>query len=149
MISRESKLKRNTPSIKVILIGGVVVLIFLLFSLTREVINDKKIDSQMVDMNKQVESLQKQNADVMGSISEWKSGYKLEKELRLKMNLKKPGEKEILVVNNSSINDTSANATSIINDKAEIIGSNIMNRLPSGNLSNPEKWWDYFFANNK
>jgi len=110
--------------INLVLIG------FIGYSLAREMNQADQIDTQLADLNKEINSLQSQNTDYTGLISRLGTSSFVEREARLKLNYQKPGE-HTLVLRDSTVSSTLSPAP--IDDSAP--------------ESNPGKWWVYFVGN--
>ncbi|MEI6288600.1 MAG: septum formation initiator family protein [bacterium] len=133
--------------------AAVAVFLFLLmiiFGLVREVLNRFQIDNQINILQNQLNELEKQNSDLNMLIGAWSgSSVEMEKQARLKLGLKKPGETTVLIVNETatSTNNQTASDGILIPNKPEMIGNIV---LPANEaLSNPMKWLNYFFDHTK
>jgi|GEM_PF-2263142 len=108
---------------------GLVVFLFLSFSLYQEVSQKQTANKEITDLNNEVSSLETSNQDLKNLLTYLKSDQFVEAEARASMGLKKQGE-EVIVVQGSDDNATSSDAT---------------NNKDSGTF-NPFKWWQYFLG---
>jgi len=86
-----------------------------------------KLNTEIADLNKQKEGLSQ-------LIDYYKNESNLEKEARVRLNLKKEGEKVIIIL---------PQATSTGGGKEEVAGISVNIE----NLPNYKQWWYYFFDN--
>jgi len=110
-------------AINLVLVG------FVGWSLSNEVAQGNKVSSDLNDLQTKIADLQKQNQDYGALLSQMGSPGFVDKEARLKLGYQKPGEQVLLLENNAP-----APLASAPND-SDLSG-----------LSNPQKWWRYFFG---
>jgi cell division protein FtsB len=113
---------RLALAINLLLIG------FVGWSLVREVVQGKKVSSSLDDLQAKIASLEKQNQNYGDLLSKIDSPGFVDKEARLKLGYQKPGEQVLLL--KDAVSQTVL--TPSAND--------------SETLSNPQKWWRYFFG---
>lgn len=124
------------PSWLIVLIAGGLV-VFFLTGMTREVIRWYQVRQQVQRLQKDVATEQQHQQQLQDLIDYLHSPTFQEREARLKLGLKKDGERVILVPNanedvNGATGDTSAT------------GQTTGETSPS---SPPARWWHYFFGN--
>jgi cell division protein FtsB len=111
---------------------GIIVLSFLIFCFGKKFLEIKDINQEIKSSEDQIAQLQAKSNDLNGLINFLNTDAFLEQEARLKFNLQKPGESVVIIppsgVNQKNIEDKSSEGEG---------GNN--------NLSNPKKWWNYFF----
>ncbi|MDD5527648.1 MAG: septum formation initiator family protein [Patescibacteria group bacterium] len=90
------------------------------------------VNGEIVDLQKQIASLQSSNDDLAKLETYLQSDQFAEKEARLNLGLKMPGE-HVAVIENSGLNSQLDNGGSA-NDNTDKKNSNI------------RKWWNYFFG---
>ncbi|MFZ4632424.1 MAG: FtsB family cell division protein [Patescibacteria group bacterium] len=111
-------------------IVGLVFLFLIVFPLAKTYTQRRLVESEIDGVKKEISDFEKTNKDLKEMITYLESDQSLEESARLNLNLKKPGEKVIVI-------DNSKNASS----------SEDLNKTT--NLeSNFLKWWHYFFAKN-
>lgn len=125
------KKRKKFFNYKTIFVLILVFFLFLVFSLIKEIINRHQIDVQIANLEAEINELEQNNSEIENLISSWASSNRLEREARLKLGLKKPDEKSILILREEEQN--------------EIIDFNEELMSPKDNSPNPIKWWQYFF----
>jgi cell division protein FtsB len=112
--------------------GGVVVLVLIVIGLGKAALRRHDITSQVTDLNKSVDALQSQNIELSGLLDYFKTKNYEELQARQNLGLKKAGE-TVVAIPESNAKDAEAflnNSDSSAQEK----------------LSNPRKWWNYFFS---
>jgi cell division protein FtsB len=110
--------------------GGMVVLVFILFSLGKAALKKHEVDTEIQKLQTQVSSLQNQDTELSGLIQYFKTQNFQERQAREDLGLKKPGETIVAIAS------TNATDAPVFSDSAQ---SN------TSQISNPKKWWNYFF----
>lgn len=105
-------------------------LIVLLFPLAKTYTQKKLMEKEISDIQEEIAVYQKTNQELKEMISYLESDQSLEEQARLNLNLKKPGEKVIVIDDSKNSVDTGISTTT-----GEIV-------------SNFTKWWRYFFVDN-
>ncbi|MFA5125110.1 MAG: septum formation initiator family protein [Patescibacteria group bacterium] len=125
-------------------IVGIVIILLLVVSLIREVINRNKISSRISDLQTQTDDLRRQNDDLQYRIDNWNSTSELETSARIQLGLKKAGEKAFVVMRpeNLGVSTTSIEEV-VIRDNQDLL--ELVENSSQVKESNPEKWWRYFF----
>ncbi|MFA5076383.1 MAG: septum formation initiator family protein [Patescibacteria group bacterium] len=113
---------------KLILLACVAILVFLAISLSRELSRRYYLESQVKSLKNEIVNLESQNQEFSQLVDYFQTQGFTEREARLKMGLKKPGEQVI-----------------IINEPGYTAGS-AQDNLDIEGLANPQKWWYYFFG---
>ncbi len=90
------------------------------------------VNSQVADLQKQISSLEASNNDLTKLEDYLQSDQFVEKEARLNMNLKMPGEHVAVIENSDSASGQSADGSAAGNGDTK--------------NSNPIEWWNYFFG---
>lgn len=108
-------------SINLLLIG------FVGWSLAREVAQGNKTVADYDDLQKRIGSLQTQNRDYADVISKLGTSGFVEREARVKLGYQKPGEQVLML---KDAQPGTADTAPAADDSS---------------LSNPQKWWRYFF----
>lgn len=106
------------------LIGGTVVAILIAISAGRELYNNYAIQQEIQGLEDQAARLEARRLEFLELTQRLESGEFLEREARLEMGLRKPGE-QVAVVQPSEAGE---------------------NRWERGDRSNPQLWWDYFMS---
>lgn len=106
----------------------IIVLILVVIALFRESYRYFRISQEIKGLENRIEDFKKENEELTGMERYFESEEFLEKQARLKLNLTKPGEKVIIVKTPEDLQQ---------NQQEQIIAKEI---------SNIQKWWDYFFG---
>ena len=109
---------------------NLVILGFVGWSYLREVSHGNDIAGQLSDLKRQADETDAKNRDFETLLNKVGTKSFVEREARLTLGYQKPGEQEIYLTNGQSP-DASSSAVS---------GQN------NSDLSNPQKWWNYFFG---
>lgn len=111
----------------------------IIFSFGREVIRRRGVDQQIRSLQQQSEELQIKNTAISDLHNAVQTESFIEREARLKLDLKKPGEKLLIIkgLEGSEKNNFINNLSDSINGVSEV--------RPTKILANSTKWWYYFF----
>ena len=128
---------------KVFLFAAVFILIFLIISLGRESYRKHQLTKEINNLKSEIERLDGRNRQLANLMDYFEEESFLEKEARLKLNLKKPGEKVVIL---SDYFDSKANldASADAGYNTETEG-NIPQKIANEKPANYWKWWEYFF----
>lgn len=118
-----------------LLIGTeIVILILISVALAKELFRRQQIEGEVSDLKKEIESLEKNRLELTGLAQYFNSQAYKEEQARQKLGLQKPGESVIIMP------DTK-------NEVLQTQGGEVKSTaMASQESSNPQKWWDYFFA---
>jgi len=111
---------------KFFLIFCVALFLAILFGLANGTIKNYKVDTEIQDLQNEIKALEGQNQEFDQLINYLKSESFIEQEAKLKLGLKKPGENMVVIPQTDTGNNSNGD------EKNE-------------QLSNPTKWWIYFF----
>ncbi len=106
---------------------GLVFLLLIIFPLAKTYTQRRLVEKEIEDVKKEISEFESTNKELKEMITYLESDQSLEEQARLNLNLKKPGEK-VIVIDNSKI----ASSTDGINKTTT-------------SKNNFEKWWNYFF----
>ncbi len=127
---------------RLLFFGGIVLFIFFILGLTKEVVNRRQLDSRIRDYEARIEKLKVENEVLDEKIIFWDRSTELEANVRTKLSLEKPGEQTIIIVRDDSENNVAIkNTQGTVNLSREVVIED--------KVRNPQKWWQYFFNNNK
>ncbi len=124
-------LKRLFSS-KIFLAAAVLILVFLTVNVSKESYRKYQLNEEIDSLKSEVEQLTGKNHQLADLIKSFSQDSYLEKEARVKLNLKKPGEKLVILPKEESLN----NQESLTNDEKD---------KKSGGIPNYWKWWEHFF----
>jgi len=102
----------------------------IIFPIAKTYTQKRLMEKEINDIKAEIDSYQKTNQELKEMISYLESDQSLEEQARLNLNLKRPGEKVIVIDNSKNIEFSTETAESAITE------------------SNLKKWWRYFFINN-
>ncbi len=127
-------------SSKLFLFLIIVVLIALIVSLLQESYRKYQLTKEINNLKSEIERLEGNNKQMANLMEYFKEESYMEKEARLKLNLKKPGEKVVILSPGSTepaeeenIGEDSSSGKPIDYDNLNIETANYW------------KWWEYFF----
>lgn len=107
----------------------IIVLIVVIIALGRESYRFFKINQEIKSLEQRIAEIEKSNEELAKMEEYFQSEEFLEKEARLKLNLTKPGEKLIIVKQQENILKEEKEKETVAKE-----------------ISNIQKWWDYFFG---
>lgn len=111
-----------------------LLLVFLLIGLGKELVLKKQINQKITNLEQESAFLEEKNSALIGLMSKWQSQNQLEKEARIKLGLKKPGEKVVVVTDGRN---ESGDEVAPIDATAISAETDPVNYL---------KWWRYFIG---
>ena len=123
-------------SSKIFIFAASFILIALAISVIRESYHKAKLAEEIEGLKSEVERLEGRNQQLSSLLGYFKEDTYLEKEARLKLNLKKPGEKVVILPQSQSSEYSILNETE--NNEAKESSS-------VNGKDNWWKWWEYFF----
>lgn len=127
---------------KIFLFAAVLLLISLVINLGRESYRERQLTKEVNNLKLEIERLEGSNLQLANLMDYFKEESFLEKEARLKLNLKKPGEKVVIL---SDYFNTSSNLEAIANGNNTEEKKTILGKVEKENTANYWKWWEYFF----
>jgi len=120
-------------SSKVFLFFITLALIGLTINLGRESYRKYQLTKEINKLESDIERLEKKDEQMANLLEYFKEGSYLEQEARLKLNLKKPGEKVVVI---------SQSAGAEVDERIMVETENQV----SNETANFWKWWEYFFT---
>ena len=115
-------------------------ILLIVFSFSREMIRRHDIDAQIATLKKQAQSLQTQNGSLNELYQAVQTETYIEREARLKLGLKKPGESVVILSDSAGSQSTPKGADPL--DPLGLVAEGSGIQKP---LANSQKWWYYFF----
>lgn len=120
------------------------IFLILSFSLGREFYRKFKLSRELDSLKSEIDKLENKNKDMSSLIEYFNKEGSLEKEARLRLNLKKPGENVVVILQNDPVLEKSGNSES------NHLPAEEQNNLEDSSLfstgQNLSKWRDYFFG---
>lgn len=117
-------------------------LAFLLVNLSKELLIQRQINQKIDNLKKETAFLEENNSEIIGLMSQWQSKNQLEREARMKLGLKKPDEK-VVILTNSGVGGNDQNKN-IFNDVVRPVAG--LERKGGDSFGNWFKWWQYFIV---
>lgn len=127
--NKKFSFKTFIPS-RLFLIIGVVILVIFSVALGKEVVRKYEVNKEINQLKEEVVNLEKRNAELSDLMQFLNTDRFKEEEARTKLGMAKPGEKVVVIPN--------VNAE----ENNEQIDQQTTKQT---NLTNPQKWWNYFF----
>lgn len=123
---------------RLLFIGGVLLFLFFIFGLTKEIVNRRQFDRRIADYEEKIARIKDENSILKEKIEFWDKSTEFEGNARIKLGLEKSGEKTVIIIRDDKEEQT------VIKDNQSLVN------LPSPKIikeekSNPSKWWEYFF----
>jgi cell division protein FtsB len=136
-MKKKQRISQNL-SMKFVVIFIILLIFMLGFITIKEILNKSKLDKEITELNQEIEQLKLKKQNFLSLIDTYQNDFYLEKEARSKMNLKKSGEK-VVVVKLDDINRVQG--TDEVDPTAE---SDLVAQQESKTYV--VNWWEYFFA---
>ena len=134
----DKNLGKRILSSKLLLIISLLILIFFTLNLTREILNRRDLQQEIKLLKDELDGLKGRNQELATLIEYFKTIDFVETEARTKLNLRKPGENIIIVPAEQSSAETLASAAE----------GQILITAEVKDISNFQRWWNYFFEIN-
>ncbi|NTU98971.1 hypothetical protein HGA64_03110 [Candidatus Falkowbacteria bacterium] len=123
-----------------IFITLVILLFAISFPLADNITKRHKVGSEISVLQEEIKANEQKQTDLQKLIGYLDSKEFAEEQARLSLDLKKPGENVVVVRNNSKkVDDPERSVTNLLS-KPEI-------KPEVDDVSNPVRWWRYFFVN--
>lgn len=129
MKKKEEFSYRNILTSKYVLVAGLVILVLISISFTKELLRRYKINQEISELQTEVQTLEERNAELAEVIQYLNSTAWQEKEARTKLNLQEKGETVVITPYQNT--NKQASETIIVSQ-------------PEPKVSNPRKWVNYF-----
>ena len=128
MRERRKKFLPDLIFSKFFLILCIAIFLLVFFGLAKGTIKNYKVDSEIKDLQTEADNLERQNQELSQLINYFKSESFIEQEAKLKLGLKKAGENLVVIPQSESASNPEDSS------------------VEQNQLSNPNKWWFYFFS---
>ena len=134
--NQPKRMIRNLLSSKIFLFLAFFALIFLVVNLFKESYQKYQLNKEIDNLKSEIDRLEGKSNQLSSMIDYFGDQSYLEKQARLKLNLKKPGESVVVISEAEQIKDEAQ-----VN--LEKVRQDI---LPEKEVANYWRWWEYFFA---
>lgn len=142
MAQKAKKLKKILSS-KIFLFIAIFILIFLLIGLIRETYRKHQLINEINQLKSNVDKLEGDNQQLVGLMDYFREDSYLEKEARIKLNLRNPGE-TVVVLSKDTINGVEVIRKGGVEEEEE--NKNVKSETNNDpEMDNYWKWWEYFF----
>jgi len=145
---RQTSYKRIAKKVfgsRLFLFLATLALIALVISLTRETYHKYQLKKEIEHLQEEIGRLEGNNQQLTGLMGYLQDESYAEREAKLKLNLKRPGEKVVIFSNDA--NETNLDEAFQIDQTPKQTESNFGNfNSEQDKASNHWKWWEYFFA---
>ncbi|MDP1833651.1 MAG: septum formation initiator family protein [Candidatus Moranbacteria bacterium] len=121
-------------SVKIGLLAGVAILVFVGTAIYKETIKKNQIQSEIDRLREEADKISRKNSIIQDKIAYFQSKDYMEMEAKDKLNLKSPDEKVIIVKPSMATKEAPAEP-SVQVEKPEVKVA----------VANHIKWWNYFF----
>ncbi len=118
---------RLVSSQRFLAIIGLVFLLLIIFPLAKTYTQKRMVENEIDGVKKEISDFEKTNQELKDMITYLESDQSLEEQARLNLNLKKPGEKVIVI------------------EQPKITASTSETNNATEGENNLAKWWHYFF----
>jgi cell division protein FtsB len=125
-----------------LIIVHVGVIVFWGMSLGRETVRSRSIQAQINELKASAQGLEARNIEISELRTAMQTEAFIEREARLKLGLKKPGETVVVV------QDGQDGLEPFIADPSDPLGYVVDNLDDGRAVANPIRWWYYFFDKN-
>ncbi len=122
-----------------LVVVNILIILFLGASLGREVVRNRSINTEISALESEAQELTSRNIEISELKTAMQTESFIEREARLKLGMKKPGETVVV------IQEKSGAVQQLTGDESDPFGYLIgTDPLPVA-VANPSKWWYYFF----
>jgi cell division protein FtsB len=129
------KLQYTSHSAKLVIIGLFLMVSFLLYSLTTSVYKSYQIELHIKNYEKENAKIEEENRKKSEDYEYYSSDSYIEKIAKQNLGLVNPGE-EVIIIPNETLD--SSGIVGGVGEEDDYDGT-------YSSLSNPEKWWKFFF----
>jgi cell division protein FtsB len=123
-----------------LIVVNVLVIVLLAMSLGREVVRSRSIGSEIAGLQGQAQELATRNIELGELKTAMQTESFIEREARLKLGMKKPGESVVVIQD-----ETDGGDEGHTDDPSDPLGYVIGDKQESLAVANPTRWWYYFF----
>ncbi len=135
--SGKNSIKRIISS-KVFLFFITLALIAVAVNVGRESYRKYQLTQEINNLKTEIQKLEGKNEQLADLMEYLKEEPYLEKEARLKLNMKKPGERVVVISDKGE-------EIELPQPKEENNPVNVLTNIPEGETTNYWEWWQYFF----
>jgi len=130
--------------LRLLLVANMVVLVLLSLSFGREFVRNFEIQKEIERLQTQEEELAARNLQITKLNTAFQTESFIEREARLKLGMKKPGE-NVVVIQQPAVGGEPSDEE----EEKDPLNLLAEEEDPYRNLANSTKWWYYFFDRNR
>lgn len=135
---KTDNLKRKIFKSRLLLLAGLVILVLIAIPVVKESYRRYQIEQEIKSLGKEIGQLEQSNQELADLLEYYGKESFLEKEVKLKLNLAKPGEKVVIIKpGEEAPTEGRGSSTQSVGTKEQ----------GDEEIFNPLKWWGYFFVN--
>ncbi|MBI4592116.1 septum formation initiator family protein [Candidatus Uhrbacteria bacterium] len=127
---------------RLLLVINLLVVVFLGVSLSREIIRTRAIGAEIELLQAQADELSARNIDLSELKTAMQTESYIEREARLKLGLKKPGETVVVIGEDEPASENGEEQG--MGNASDPLGLVLDNQTTTP-VANPTRWWYYFF----
>jgi cell division protein FtsB len=142
MPTPKNNLISRVLSFRYLIAINLVIIVLLSLSLGREVVRNYEIQSEIYQLQAQAESLAVKNSEISELYTAIQTESYIEREARLKLGMKKPGESVVVVQDAGQERVVSETEEGQVLESGGIL---FIEDVPREEVANVYKWWYYFF----
>lgn len=131
MIGGNTKFNRSSRKNKFFFLLLVVILVLFVYNYVKNWGQNNEVNQEITSLENNIQNLEQDNAKLEELIEYFNSTAYIEERARRDLGLKKDGEKVVIITNQNDRKLPTISQPEEIKDQT--------------NISNPKKWWDYFF----
>lgn len=144
MPEKRKPLWRRLIEFRLLFVVNAVILVAIGFSFGREWIRNREIQNEIAGLRDQAAALQTRNLQIADLNTAFRTESFIEREARLKLGLKKPGENVVVIqdggAEGTAASDADAEAIAKAADPRTLLALDVY----EPEVANPTKWWHYF-----
>lgn len=147
MKKNKNKIIKIIFNARFVALVGLIVIIAISIPLAKNISRKTEINREITNLQKEIKEIENKNTDLKKIIDYMGSDRYIEEQARLNFGLKKSGEEAVVVeLNDGSETVVNKEAASHNDSKEDVFNiPGLKNYVPDKDVTNPKKWWSYFF----
>lgn len=144
MPEKRKSLWKRLIEFRLLFVVNAVILVALGCSFGREWIRNHEIQGEIAGLQEQAAALQTRNLQIAELNTAFRTESFIEREARLKLGLKKPGESVVVIKRGGAASSVASDADAEAIAKAADPRTLLAMDAIEPEVANPVKWWHYF-----
>lgn len=136
---------RRILEFRLLFLVNAIVLIALALSFGREWMRNREIREQIAALQSQADALETRNLEIADLNTAFRTQSFIEREARLKLGLKKPGENVVIIQSGQTTPVTNTDGETENVTQAQDPRALLAQADAPAEVANPTRWWQYFF----